>query len=173
MKIGCLAFVLVSLTLPRALAQQASPTPESTPESNARLVWTAEMPAGDYIVRLTAITSISMHEYVVDASAKITEVTIATSGSEIARFYYIAPLTPQVPGNVGQSGVDMLNDKAKELADRTGASEWQKVVKNYPVSTHAHTIEYRVGSKDTLDKLFKSVRTAWLKDQSGTFKLKP
>lgn len=137
-------------------------------------VWTADMPAGKYIVRLSAITSVSMHEYVVDGSVRVIEVNVGTKGSELARFYYLEPNTPQAPGGIGQSAIDKVKERAEEASDRLGASTlWQKVTKNYPTTTHARTIEYRVGSKDDLKKLFESVEKSWLDGEGRTFKLNP
>lgn len=137
-------------------------------------VWVAEMPAGKYIVRLTTITSVSMHEYVVDGSLRVTEVNVSTKGSELARFYYLEPNTPTAPGGVGQSAIDKVKERAEEVGERVGADTlWQKVSKNYPTTTHAHTIEYRLGSKDNLRKLFESVEKAWLDGEGRTFKLNP
>jgi hypothetical protein len=35
------------------------------------------------------------------------------------------------------------------------------VVKNYPDTTHARTIEYRIQSEEELGALYGSLRTAW------------
>lgn len=164
MKIGHLAAILIALTTAAASAQ-----PQDAPASQQPRVWTAETPAGTYTVRLSTITSVSTHEYLVDATAKVTELTIATTGSEIARFYHISPVTPSIPSPLGQSGVNMVSDKLKETADR-GAGEWQKVVKNYPMTTHAHTIEYRVNSRETLLQIYKSAHKAWTEDRTDSIK---
>ena len=157
----------LALSLCSALAQQ--PTPAPTPLRNG--VWRAQMPAGDYIVRLASITSVSQQEYVVDGNARVTEVDIATQGSEIARFYFIEPNVPQSPNGIGQSAINEVQDKVKEGISRAGGDDiWRKVVKNYPTSTHANTIDYRLDSKDSLKKLFDSIQDAWLNTRSGTFK---
>jgi len=163
-----LALTALALSLSAALAQQSTPAP--TPLRNG--VWRAQMPAGDYIVRLAAITSVSQQEYVVDGNNRVTEVDIATQGSEIARFYYIEPNIPQTPNGIGQSAINEAADKLKEGMSRIPGTDdlWKKVVKNYPTSTHAHTIDYRLESKDTLKKLFDSIQDAWLNTRSGTFK---
>ena len=141
------------------------------PRDITKEVWVAEMPAGKYVVRLTAITSVSMHEYLVDGTARIFEVNIGTKGSELVRFYYIEPNTPSAPNGIGQSGIDKVKEKLAEGSERLGADQfWQKVVKNYPTTTHAHTVEYRVGFKETLVKLYESVEGAWLKGEGKTFK---
>jgi len=130
------------------------------------------MPGGTYIVRLASITSISSQEYVVDAAARVTEVNIGTTGTELVRFYYIEPNIPKAPDGIGQGSMDAVKDKAEALADRVAPDNdvWRKVIKNYPMTTHARTIEYRLASKESLQKLFDSVKQAWLRDSGGVFK---
>jgi hypothetical protein len=129
------------------------------------------MPGGDYLVSLSAITSLSQHEYLVEGAGKVSEVNISTLGSALARFYFLEPVVPQAPGGVGQSGIDLIKEKAEEAVGRAGASELlTKVVKSYPVATHAHTIEYRVANKETLARLFKSAERAWTLGKGETFK---
>jgi hypothetical protein len=134
-------------------------------------LWKADMPAGTYLVSLARITSVSQHEYVVEGAGKVSEVTIDTEGSAIARFYFLEPLVPQAPGGVGQSTINLLQEKAEEAAGRIGGDEiWKKVVKTYPTATHAHTIEYRLSSRDSLNKLFASAERAWMTGKGETFK---
>jgi len=159
---------LLLVFLPALLrGQSPSPTPD-TPSD--RGVWRAEMPGGTFVVALSAITSVSSHEYVVDNTARVTEVTVATLGSVIGRFYFLEPNTPQSPAGIGQSTINFVQEKLTEAADRTGSDAWKKVVKSYPTSTHAHTVEYRVESRETLQKLYKSVENAWLRGRGATFK---
>lgn len=148
-------------------AQTPTPTPD-TPSD--RGVWRAELPGGTFVVALSAITSVSSHEYVVDNTARVTEVTVATAGSLIGRFYYLEPNVPEAPGGIGQSAITFMQDKLTEGAERTGTDAWKKVVKSYPASTHAHTVEYRIDSKEVLQKLYKNVETAWLRGRGDTFK---
>ncbi|HRJ71092.1 MAG TPA: hypothetical protein PLS03_02640 [Terrimicrobiaceae bacterium] len=148
-------------------AQEASPTPGQL----RRGIWTAELPGGTYVVRLSAITSVSIHEYVVDGSARVSEVNVGTIGSELVRFYFIEPNIPQTPNGIGQSAVELAKDRAKEVISRAGADDvWQKVAKNYPTTTHARTVEYRLADKETLKKLFESVQDSWVNNRAATFK---
>jgi hypothetical protein len=45
-----------------------------------------------------------------------------------------------------------------------------KVVKSYPTTTHAHTVEYRLVDRESLNKLFDSIEEAWLNGRAGSFK---
>ena len=46
------------------------------------------------------------------------------------------------------------------------------VVKNYPVTTHARTIEYRVVDKETLTKLYESAESALRLNRNPVFEAK-
>lgn len=152
-------------------AQEPDPEPSATPEAARRGVWEAQMPAGTYFVKLGAITTVSMHEYVVDGAARVNEVTVSTVGSEIARFYYIEPNIPKPPSGIGEGTIKALEERGKQAVAKVGGEDvWRKVAKNYPTTTHAHTVEYRLESKESLDKLFASLQQAWLSGHATTFK---
>jgi hypothetical protein len=164
-------FLLVLLaSAAAAVAQEAQPSP-TPPSPIRRGLWTADLPGGTYIVRVTAITSVSLHEYVVDNAARVAEVNIGTSASDTVRFYSIEPNVPKAPGGVGQSVIDKAEEKANELLNRTRMDEtWQKVMKNYPTTTHSHTIEYRIPDRKTLQALFDHLRECFESQRAGTFK---
>ena len=114
------------------------------------------------------MVAVSTHEYVVDGVGRVTEMNIDTPGSMAVRFYYMEPLTPQSPVGIGQSTLDKVQEMAKDAMGRVQPGEpiWEKVVKNYPTSTHAHTIEYRLDSKDKLTQLFNSAEQAFRLNQN-------
>src|SRR5689334_15622745 len=98
-----------------ALAQSPSPSPPSSPGPSGspgpsppppNNLWRCDLPGGTYEVAIPAIVSVSRHEYVVDAVARVVEVNVDTQGNMAVRFYYIEPATPKAPGGVGQSAVD-------------------------------------------------------------------
>jgi hypothetical protein len=162
-----LAMFAIALQLPIAMAQETA----STPEPQRREIWRAELPGGTYIVRLSAISCVSLHEYVVDGAARVLEVNIATSGSELARFYYIEPYPPKPPVTAVRRAMETVENKAKEVSARIETGDLRgKVVKNYPTTTHAHTVEYRLADKESVNSLFKSIEDSWLNGRSGSFK---
>lgn len=162
-----LLILFLGASLPVVMAQEASPTPGQI----KRGIWQADLPGGKYIVRLSAITAVSIHSYIVDGAARVSEVNIDTTGNELVRFYFIEPNTPQTPNGIGQSAIELIKDKAQEAVSRGGADDvWSKVVKNYPTTTHARTVEYRLSTKASLQKLFESVQDAWLDGKPGVFK---
>ena len=135
--------------------------------------WRCELPGGIYVVNLATVTSVSTHEYVVNpGAARVTEFTIGTTGAVVARFYYVEPMVPKSPVGFGQSIIDKVQEKAEDAADRTGVEEvWKKVVKDYPLTTHAHTVEYRLDSVDQVKKLEKSIEDAWKTNKDVSTKL--
>jgi hypothetical protein len=157
-----------------ALAQLPSTTtpgasPSATPSPG---IWRCVLPGGTYEVNVRSIISVSSHEYIVDAAARVTEVNIDTAGALVARFYYLEPLTPTASNPVtsfGAATAAKAQSLLTEASGKTGLDAWQKVVKNYPSTTHAHTVEYRLNSKDDLTNLFNSLETAFRTGKAGAF----
>jgi hypothetical protein len=137
-------------------------------------MWRAELPGGNYDVALVMIDSVSTHEYIVDKGVKVLELTIATHSSVEGRFYYIEPLKPNAPNGIGQGVVDKVQEKVQEGAQRALGDNsdllFNSVIKNYPTTTHAHTVEYRLQSRDEVNNMFKSVEAAWRNNTDTSYK---
>ena len=137
--------------------------------------WRCELPGGVYAVSLPTVSSVSTHEYVVDGAARVTELTVGTTGAVVARFYYLQPLVPKSPIGLGQSVIDKVQERAQDVAGRLESAGvepfWKKVVKNYPTTTHAHTVEYRLDNLDDVEKLRKSLETAWRNNSETAIKI--
>ena len=134
--------------------------------------WRCELPGGTYEVAIRAIISVSSHEYIVDGAARVNEVNVDTQGNMAVRFYYLEPSAAKSPVGVGQSAIDRISDLAKEAGQRVGADKvWERVVKTYPTTTHAHSIEYRVESEEQLKQIFISAQGAFESGVTATFKL--
>lgn len=114
------------------------------------------MPGGTYEIVVGSIISVSSHEYVVDGAARVTEVNVDTTGNLTVRFYYIEPVATSGPGGVGAATIGKVQNLLTEAAERTGSDAWKKVVKSYPTTTHARTVEYRVANKNSLNTIFAS-----------------
>jgi hypothetical protein len=145
-------------------------------DATRRAYWRCETEGGVFTVALGNITAVSRHEYIADNVARVTEVNVATSGSLLARFYYLEPLTPNSPLSSMQPAVDRLKTEVStrldQFAEKTNQEPvWKKVFKNYPASTHAHTAEYRVEDLSDLDLIFKSAETAWLRGRTASIKI--
>lgn len=158
------------ILLVSALAAWAQ-EPTATPARLERMLWTATLPGGEYNVKLGDIISVSLHEYIVDNAARVAEVNIDTPGNGMVRFYCIEPNVPKAPGGLGQSVLNKAEETANDFLSRTKMDEtWSKVMKSYPATTHAHTIEYRIPDRKTLQALFDSVKECWVKQRGGVFK---
>jgi hypothetical protein len=144
---------------------------QSTPTPTVINMWRCNLPGGSYSVALRAVVSVSSQQYLVDAHTQVTEVDIDTLGCALARFYYLEPNTPSTSGPLG-GAAGTLNSAQQLLqqgADATGQDVWQKVVKNYPTTTHAKTIEYRIQDKATLTQLYTSAEGALRLNQNTVF----
>ena len=171
--------ILTSLALPASLHAQrangnranpdaspaASPTGTVSPTQNR--FWRCELPGGVFLVALSTIQSISSHEYIVDGAARVTEVTVATASSVEGRFYYLEPVTPSAVGATLQQLQQHVQDLAANHIDDND-KVWEKVIKNYPTTTHAHTVEYRLTSKENLQQLYSSLEAAWMSGKGAS-----
>ncbi|MEO8045570.1 MAG: hypothetical protein ABI674_11755 [Spartobacteria bacterium] len=166
-------FVILSLLVITAAARAQTPSPSSSATPVPRTpYWRCELPGGTYEVAIRAIVSVSSHEYIVDGAARVNEVNVDTQGNMAVRFYFIEPTAAKSPLGVGQSAVDRMSDLAKEAGQRVGADRiWERVVKTYPTTTHAHSVEYRVESEEQLKQIFTSAQSAFESGVTAIFKL--
>jgi hypothetical protein len=134
-------------------------------------LWKAELPGGSYIVARNAINSISSQQYVLDGVARVTEVNVTTTGNFHPRFYYLEMLSATSPADVpgAQIAIDHAQAALAGAAQDAAPETASKVVKNYPATTHASTIEYRLDSAEQLQKLFESVERVWLTGESEVY----
>jgi len=134
-------------------------------KENKRPFWEASVPGGHFQVLISRIVSISMHEYVLDGSIVVTEVTVDTLGQALPRFYYIEPLSDRMSGTGTGSAIAGAVDRGRQLVERAaqrGGTDVQNMVqKKYGVTTHTKTLEYRLMSMEELTALYNSVRKAW------------
>ncbi len=140
--------------------QQPQPSQNATEEEGPRNFWQVSLPGGHYMVGLNRIASVSMHEYLLDGTLVVNEVTVDAGGRGLARFYHITPTT-----GTSQPAAVRLLDRGKEFIDRAarrgGLETHNMAQKNYPATTHAGTVEYRVHDLRDLDALYNSLQQAW------------
>ena len=150
-------------------AEPTEPAPPPKPQNAARGIWQATLPGGTYLVAVDRITSVSRHKYLLDSTLVVDEVTIDTTGQALARFYYITP----VAGTTSAATPGTLIDKGKELLDlagqRTGLDATNMVIKKYPETTHARTVEYRLPGEQQLTALFNSASQCWQSGKGGQY----
>lgn len=147
----------------------AAPTPGST--ASARPIFRAELPAGTYQVATQSMISVSSHEYVIDGAARVSEVNIDTAGALVVRFYFIEPNLPTPPAGSAVTDVEKAQQLLQQGTDKTGVDLWKRVVKNYPTTTHARTVEYRLVTKDDLGKIFNAADEAFRLQQTKRVKI--
>ena len=117
------------------------------------------------MVSLARISSISMSTYHVKG-AVVHEVDIETMGAALARFYAIEALGESNSSNAASNLISRAKEIASEAGDKVGVDPDTIVHKEYPITTHSKTIEFRVIDKDDLGEIYKSVSKAW-KDNKG------
>ncbi len=164
----CGLLALVSLRSPAVFAQQKGETISGSPA----FAWRAELPGGTYMVSLAALRHISVHEYLVPGVGKITEMTVDAGGSVSSRFYAVGLPDAQTPSNLGQTMVDRAKEALNEARDRMDASGiTRSVVKDYPSTTHAHTVEYFISSPESVRKLYQNLERAWMSGRGDSIKI--
>ena len=149
------AFSALAQTPSRPAAPVAPPTAVALP------LFRATLPGGTYEVAVKNIVSVSTHEYLVDGAARVTEVNIDTLGTLLVRFYYLEPNTPAAPAGIGTAAVEKAQQLVTKGAEKAGLDAWKKVTKSYPVTTHARTVEYRLGTKDDIAKVFEAAEESF------------
>lgn len=123
--------------------------------------WSASLQGGDYSVALDKVSSVSIHEYVLNANLIVTEMVIDTDGRALARFYHVRSAAEDTASGAG----GRLVERGKDLID--GAGRRAKVdfhnlpQKDYPTTSHAGMIEFRLMRLNDLKALHKSIQGAW------------
>lgn len=156
-------------------AQTAPITPPAAPPADGSgnpNFWQASFTnGGHYLVKMNQINCASKHEYISDGVARVVEVTIGTDTAVVARFYYFEPVGKDTPLNAGQILLNRAQDTAQQAAARLSPSAARlNVVKNYPTSTHAHTVEFSVQDEATLNSLYGSLMAAINSGRGRTWK---
>lgn len=125
------------------------------------------------------VQSVSTQEYIT-SNFRVTELNIVTQGTALLRIYYSRALRPgelqqalgagaSAAGIPGSSiiqrplppQVQAMADRANGVAEEVTSTE---VFKEYPIATHAHTIEYRIASRSELIDLHDQLKKHWLKE---------
>lgn len=140
--------------------------------TSSKRFWEADLPGGNYMVAIDKISSVSIHSYVVSQTIVVHEVNVQTSGSGLVRFY-----TFEVPGEGGvASSAKNLIERGKSIVEsagsRTGVDLNTTVEKEYPITTHAHTIEFRLFDTGDLEQLYSSVKRALKEGRGRKFSIK-
>jgi hypothetical protein len=131
-------------------------------ESDAnRRFWQASVPGGHYMVALGSITAISMHQYVLDTQLLVTEMVIDTNGRSLARFYYVTSVAEESGSGTAARVVGKGRELLERAGQRAGSNALDLAQKNYPTTSHAGMVEYRMLDLRDLNAIYKSVQSAW------------
>jgi hypothetical protein len=132
----------------------------------------------EYYGKEAAIHSISKQEYLT-SGFRVVEINIVTAGNGLLRIYHSRVLrlgelqaamtdgaaAAGMPSTLQRSpvppGVQQMADRASGVAEAMTSST---VMKEYPLATHARTIEYRVQTRSELLDLFDQLQKHWLKE---------
>jgi hypothetical protein len=144
---------------------QTTPTQPQQDQVTRDGLWDGRLKGGNYIVRCNSIIALSKHEYISDGVARVVEVNLTLNSAQIVRFYFLEPYKPETGSSTLGAGTQAL-EKAKGLFEQAAGRvspelTTPKVVKNYPASTHAHTIEFVMKEEVTLNSLFGSLERSF------------
>jgi len=139
--------------------------------ANAQGFWQASLPGGTFVVQVNKITSVSRHRYLLDGALVVDEVTVDTTGQSLARFYFITPVggTGGTVGDTANAALQQGKGLLDAAGQKAGVDLDNMVIKKYPDTTHARTIEYRIPTETQLTSLFNSAKQAWQTGQGGQF----
>ena len=139
----------------KGVEEVTEPAPVSGVKANiVPLIWRATIDEAVIAVPLRSVEYYGVQIYDTDSQTRVRELTICTESQSLIRIYYIEPL-----GTTSER----LADKAKRLqqiARSAGKQEWPYPFKQYPMTTHAHMVEYRVAKEETVGQLYDHLEAA-------------
>lgn len=164
---------LLLTTASMTFAQTASPAASTAAEVESNpAFWQASFSnGGHYLVKLNQVTFASKHEYIGNGAARVIEVTIGCDTSVVARFYFLEPVGKDSSIAAANVAINRLEQVTKDVAGRVSPTAARlNVVKDYPNTTHAHTVEYVVQDEATLGSLYSSLMQAINSGRGRTWK---
>ncbi len=163
------AWLFASLMLLSSLSHTQAGLVISTGSINNRQLFGVTFPGGvSFYGRAEMVYAISLQRYQTGPYL-VTEMVVDMAGvTSQFRVYATEPFDPnslqqklpdEVPSGFAQnkgvpSGVQKLADRGTEAASKT---ESGLVVKDYPLSTHAKTIEFRLGKAEDVRELYEAM----------------
>jgi len=114
------------------------------------------------VLDLHKIVSISLHSYMLDDKIPILELTVDSMGNNSVRIYTV----------LKKSGGKYLSGVAERAASRAAERGALTVSKQYPHTTHAHSIEYCALSKIEIQKAYAKLIKAWTNKKGDKITIK-
>jgi hypothetical protein len=156
---------LFAVALPLSITRAQDVTPDGA-QPGIHGFWEVITASGRWVARIDQIASVSQHEYVIDNAVRVYECTVDTDGAQVARFYYIEPVTDSSSITTGSATISRLKDMANRASDKLGTGDIDNLVtKHYPDTTHAKTSEYRMKNKATIGQIYDHVRKVWAEEK--------
>ena len=113
---------------------------------------------GEFIGKVSSINSVALQKYVT-AAFEITELNIDIEGSPTQlRIYHTGTLQSSqvLPGNrTVNNPLDRINPNLTQKVNKL-------VFKDYPATTHARTLEFKVANKQDILDLHAQLRNRWI-----------
>ena len=113
---------------------------------------------GEFIGKVSSINSVALQKYVT-AAFEITELNIDIEGSPTQlRIYHTGTLQSSavLPGNrTVNNPLDRVNPNLTQKVNKL-------VFKDYPATTHARTLEFKVANKQDILDLHAQLRNRWI-----------
>jgi len=166
-----LLLLCLALAATAAHGQTTAPPMPASPgqdEVTRDGLWDGRLKGGTYLVRCNQIIALSKHEYVADAAARVVEVNLTMNSNLTVRFYFLEPVRLEGGGVVGagQQAIDKARALMQDAAGRLSPTlNEPKVVKSYPLSTHAHTVEFVIKDEERLNALHASLERSFRSGQ--------
>lgn len=135
--------------------------------------WLCKIKGGELMIAVDRIAAISKTQYVLDGGLLVDEVVIETTGGQaLNRIYSVRPVTDAMASNTASKIIDRVRDVANERGNRLGTNLHEMVEKNYPTTSHARTVEFRVVDPQDLDILYSSLKDTWITGKGRVFTIK-
>jgi len=166
MKIPLYLSLLAAILLPQSLSAQA-PNNNNNNEPEVQQGWrgylSIQQKDGHFVMPYSRIVSVTRHEYLVDGGGKVSEVTIDTTGSVIARYYFLESLAGETSLNSGKIIDNRIREIENSVNKKTGI-DTRPVIKHYPDTTHARTVEFNLSDKGDLKKIYDHIIHEWIEE---------
>jgi hypothetical protein len=135
--------------------------------------WLCKIKGSELMIAVDRIAAISKTQYVLDGGVLVDEVVIETNGGQaLNRIYSLRPVTDAMASNPASKIIDRVRDVATERGSRLGTNLHEMVEKNYPTTSHARTVEFRVVAPEDLDVLYASLKDTWITGKGRVFTIK-
>lgn len=158
-----LSLLAAALLLPHTVSAQNQNNNQPAVVDGWRGYLSIQQKDGHFVVPYTRIVSVTRHEYLVDGGGKVSEVTIDTAGSVIARYYYLETILGDSSLNAGSIIENRIKETENAVNKKTGV-DTRPVIKHYPTTTHAKTVEFNLSNKADLGRIYDHIIHEWIEE---------